>query len=81
MMNNNYVVYKHTSPSNKVYIGITNNYSKRCKQHQWLAAKEEGFAFHAAIRKYEWSKFKRAGSHRTCSTAKTTHPLIVSAKY
>jgi group I intron endonuclease len=57
-MNNNYLVYKHISPSNKAYIGITNNYSKRSRQHQQLAAKGEGFAFHAAIRKYGWDKFK-----------------------
>lgn len=51
-----YTVYKHTSPSNKVYIGITKQYppSKR-----WLGGK--GYRtqekFYRAIQKYGWKNF------------------------
>lgn len=50
----NYLVYKHTSPSGKSYIGITNNYERRCTEHQvnnWCPA------FYAAIKKYGWDNF------------------------
>lgn len=33
-MSKKYVVYKHTCPHGKSYIGITANYEKRCYQHQ-----------------------------------------------
>ena len=55
-MDNNFVVYKHISPSEKVYIGITcqdaekrwqNGYGYRYNTH-----------FYRAIQKYGWSNFK-----------------------
>ena len=54
--NKTYIVYKHTSPSNKVYIGIT---SKDVRQ-RWY----NGFGyqtqlyFFKAIVKYGWVNFK-----------------------
>lgn len=56
MNNMNYVVYKHTSPSGKVYIGIT------CKkpEHRWNDGK--GYSYNAhfwnAIQKYGWDNFE-----------------------
>lgn len=55
-MNNN-LVYKHTSPSGKMYIGITNDYTRRCNEHLSDANLGSTFAFHKAIRKYGWSSF------------------------
>jgi group I intron endonuclease len=52
----NYSVYKHTSPSDKVYIGITKNEPKK----RW----ESGYgyretpAFYFAIQKYGWKQIK-----------------------
>lgn len=51
----NYLVYKHTSPSGKAYIGITNNYGRRCWAHQHNKARCP--AFYAAIQKYGWDNF------------------------
>lgn len=50
----NYLVYKHTSPSGKSYIGITNNYIKRCSAHRRSPGCR---AFHSAIKKYGWDNF------------------------
>lgn len=53
---NNYVVYKHTSPEGKVYIGSTCQAPTR-RWHGGSAYK--GFArFHADIEKYGWSAFQ-----------------------
>lgn len=49
-----YLVYKHTSPSGKSYIGITNDYRRRCEQHHYYAWCP---AFHSAILKYGWDNF------------------------
>lgn len=50
-----HVVYKHTAPNGKSYIGITNHYTRRCRQHQ----KESLCSiFHRAILKYGWDNFK-----------------------
>lgn len=50
----NYLVYKHTSPSGKSYIGITKNYTNRCSAHRTSSGCR---AFHSAITKYGWSNF------------------------
>ncbi len=49
-----YLVYKHTSPSGKSYIGITNDYDRRCTEHQ---RDPRCRAFHNAIKKYGWDNF------------------------
>jgi group I intron endonuclease len=50
----NYLIYKHTSPSGKSYIGLTNDYDRRCNEHQRVPACR---AFHSAIKKYGWDNF------------------------
>ena len=50
-----HLVYKHTSPSGKCYIGITDNYKRRCKQHQ--ANNNYCRLFALAIKKYGWDNF------------------------
>lgn len=55
MQENNYCVYKHTSPSGKVYIGITSQEPER----RW----QNGFGYHHnkhftnAINQYGWENF------------------------
>lgn len=51
---NIYLVYKHTSPSGKSYIGITKNYTHRNWIHQHTLHCR---VFAAAIKKYGWSAF------------------------
>lgn len=51
----NYVVYKHTSPSNKSYIGITSNYKLRCNQHK--SKNSRCRLFSRAIQKHGWDNF------------------------
>lgn len=46
-----YIVYKHTSPSGKCYIGITNNYKRRTYQHKTDIVNRP---FSKAIIKYGW---------------------------
>ena len=50
-----YLVYKHTSPSGKSYIGITDNYDRRSREHR--ASSSGCKAFYAAIQKYGWDNF------------------------
>lgn len=53
---NNYIVYKHTSPSGKVYIGITSvDVRKRWKNGKGY---ELCTAFNRAIIKYGWENIK-----------------------
>ncbi len=53
---NKYIVYKHTSPSGKVYIGITKNSPTR----RWGAGSgyKNNIAFRNAIHKYGWKNIK-----------------------
>jgi group I intron endonuclease len=51
----NYLIYKHTSPSGKSYIGQTNDYDRRCWQHQ---ISTDCRALSSAIKKYEWDNFQ-----------------------
>ena len=50
----NFLVYKHTSPSGKSYVGLTNNLTKRNSKHRQV---NECMAFHTAIQKYGWDSF------------------------
>lgn len=56
MKDNNYSVYKHTSPSGKVYIGI----SKNKPEHRWNNGRgyTKNYHFRAAIEKYGWDNFE-----------------------
>ena len=51
----NYLVYKHTSPSGKSYIGYTKDYNKRCAVHRQPAS--GCIAFYRAIQLYGWDSF------------------------
>lgn len=51
----NYSVYKHTSPSNKVYIGIT---SQKVEKRWQNGEHYKTQIFYRAIQKYGWSNFK-----------------------
>lgn len=50
-----YLIYKHTSPSGKSYIGITNDYNVRCTDHK--SGNNGCTAFAAAVKKYGWDNF------------------------
>ena len=54
MSDKKYYVYKHTSPSNKVYIGITINPKKRWNKSHYKYNEH----FNNAINKYGWNNFK-----------------------
>lgn len=54
--NKSYLVYKHTTPSNKVYIGITcETLAQRCKRGKGYRSNQ---AFWKAIEKYGWDSIK-----------------------
>ena len=53
----NWVVYKHTSPTGKVYIGITSDVNKRWANNG-LGYCQKNTTFCRAIRKYGWDNFK-----------------------
>lgn len=53
-MDNTYLIYKHTSPSGKSYIGQTNNIARRNNSHQ---SSPHCTAFSLAIKKYGWNSF------------------------
>ena len=57
MMNNNYIVYMHTSPNNKRYIGITSQKPERRWRKNGEGYKDNAY-FWRAIQKYSWDNFK-----------------------
>lgn len=56
MNENNYVVYRHTSPSSKVYIGITCQIPERRWSNGY--GYKDSPKFYKAIQKYGWINFK-----------------------
>ena len=54
-MSKKYVVYKHTCPNGKSYIGITSNYESRCYSHQHSSGCN---AFYDAIMFFGWDNIK-----------------------
>lgn len=50
-----YLIYKHTSPSGKAYIGQTKNLRQRNASHKVPSANRT--PFHCAIQKYGWEAF------------------------
>lgn len=56
-MNNNYIVYMHTSPNNKKYIGITSQSPKRRWRKNGEGYKDHLY-FWRAIQKYGWDNFQ-----------------------
>jgi group I intron endonuclease len=55
METSNFVIYKHTAPNGKAYIGQTNNYQARTNRHKWTNNQCRAFA--NAINKYGWDSF------------------------
>lgn len=74
---NNYLVYKHTSPSGKSYIGITNNYKRRCQEHRLTI--NECVAFGRAIQKHGWDNFTHTiiASNISLEEANTLEQLLI----
>ena len=62
---NNYLIYKHTSPSGKSYIGQTNNYKRRCALHKNPTNGCRAFA--NAIKTYGWDNFTHEILHENLS--------------
>jgi group I intron endonuclease len=63
-----YLIYRATSPSGKVYVGLTCNSLRRRIQHHMGEARRGGrFVFHAALRKYGsamvWDVLEEVGSY------------------
>lgn len=56
-INVTYYVYKHTSPSSKVYIGITSQNPPERRWQRGLGYKNQKY-FYNAIQKYGWDNFK-----------------------
>lgn len=52
---NNYTIYKHTTPNNKIYIGITKQSVKRRWRNGYGY---KGQLFYKAIEKYGWNNIK-----------------------
>lgn len=48
------VIYKITSPSNKIYVGKTYDLRKRINSHKCSAKKKGNIMLHNSIRKYGW---------------------------
>lgn len=56
-MTNNYIVYRHTCPNGKVYIGITGTaFETRCGNNGYKYRKNKLFA--RAIKKYGWDNIR-----------------------
>jgi predicted GIY-YIG superfamily endonuclease len=54
---NTSIVYKVTSPSGRVYIGITKrSLQHRLACHDWETRRGSNYKFHKAIRKHGWNK-------------------------
>ena len=56
-MGDRYIVYKHTSPNNKSYIGITSQKSERRWRRNGYGYKDHTY-FWNAIQKYGWDNFQ-----------------------
>ena len=51
-------IYIHQNKlNNKVYVGQTRNYDKRCKDHQYSACYNYNTKFQKAVNKYGWDGF------------------------
>lgn len=58
-----FIIYKHISPSGKVYIGQTINYNKRCTPGNYTSSPY----FYRAIQKYGWNNFEHIILKECCS--------------
>lgn len=53
-----WLIYKATAPSGRCYVGLTNNFYDRKREHKSAAFKKNfsKYPFYAAIRKYGWEQ-------------------------
>lgn len=66
------IIYKYTSPKNKVYIGKTTKENTRISQHKWASKISPKSYFHKAINKYGFENFKYEVIFRISSKNKET---------
>lgn len=78
-MDKKYVLYKHTSPSGKVYIGITSK--KVNKRWQNGTGYKPCTAFYRAIMKYGWDNIKHEILFVNLSKEMAEHLEILLIKY
>ena len=52
-----WTVYKHVSPSGKVYVGISSNIDRRWAAHGFYYCRKETI-FSRALAKYGWDNFE-----------------------
>ena len=86
MSDRKYCVYKHTSPSNKVYIGITINPKRRWNKSHYKYNEH----FNNAINKYGWDNFNHEilfsnltieDATKTTSSSKVQQEIILPCLY
>lgn len=53
----NFIVYKHTTPSQKIYIGITSMSTSKRWGHKGYGYRNQPY-FYRAILKYGWDNIK-----------------------
>lgn len=67
-----WIVYKHTSPSGKVYVGITSNITRRwASRGYYYQIKDTIFA--RAIKKYGWENFTHTILYKHLSLQEASH--------
>lgn len=73
------VIYKYTSPSNKIYIGQTVDEQRRISQHKWQAKNNPKDYFHRALAKYGFNNFKYEVLFYTKSNCKENLKVVLDA--
>lgn len=72
----NYIVYRHTSPSGKVYIGLTKHSLEKRGRHNGINYRICPYFYHA-IKKYGWNNF----THEVVSSNLSKKEAIWLEKY
>ena len=65
--NNTWVVYSHTSPSGKVYIGITHHSDPNKRWLNGHGYKDYQTLIKNAIKKYGWDNFEHKILYKECT--------------
>jgi group I intron endonuclease len=53
----NYIIYKLTSPSGKIYIGRTDDFDRRMIEHKAISKKDKIRHLYKWVRKHGWNNF------------------------